>query len=171
MGRSVRELTAKDHARLDQLRSCNGIGFDLRGHTAKDPDGLQFATRWFTILGFPLIPLGRYLIEERETFIADLGVSFSTTDRFAVHGASSLRPLEVLGTYVWSWLVAPAVVVVPFIQAIELFDANDNDASTWWLLVMLAGVITWPVVAVVLLVLAVQWRRNRVRPTSWLSGA
>jgi hypothetical protein len=139
----------------------------MRGHTSKDPAGLQFATRWFTLFGFPLIPLGRYLIEDQGLTTSDIGVALSVTERFAVHGVSTLRPLEVLGTLVWSWLVAPAVVALPFIQAIELFDANDNDASTWWLLVMLAGVVTWPVVGIVILVFAVQWRRNRVRPTSW----
>ncbi|HEY8544775.1 MAG TPA: hypothetical protein VIL36_06995 [Acidimicrobiales bacterium] len=168
MGSAVRELTAEEHARLDRLKTFNGFGFTMRSHTSKDPLGRQFATRWFTVFGLPLIPLERYLIEEVGADFSSYGIGSTFSERFLVHGVTSLHPLEVLGSYVWSWVIGPAFVVLPFIQSTYWFDNHDDGASTWWLLTMLAGVILWPVVSLVILVLLSQWRRNRVRPEPWV---
>ena len=50
----------------------NGIGTTIYGKREVNPeDGSYIVTKWFTVLYFPIIPLGSYrVIKEKQNFLA-----------------------------------------------------------------------------------------------------
>lgn len=119
------------------LYSFNGIGFDLRGKTRTDAHNRCFATRWFTLVGLPVLPLGRYYITER-------GATSSHgqhTATYEFHGKSRLRIAEVLQMYLFCWVVIPVVVLLPAFLLISHVDEVTAATSFW---VVIAGVAGCP---------------------------
>jgi hypothetical protein len=90
----------------------NGIGTTIYGKREVDPaDGSYITTKWFTVLFFPLVPLGSYrVIKVKQSF-------------FAGHAKYQMRdaPLsarQIIFTYLAWWSIPAALLVVALIGAV-----------------------------------------------------
>jgi hypothetical protein len=127
--------------------SVNGTGITHMGH-AKQPDGTYLATRWITVLFFPLVPLSSWIIRPlREVALP----GFESRREFEIVRRAPLEPLEVLRTYGR----AVAVAVVGLGPLAIVFEAGlyahlqktDKDmsvavvmAAVFWLLAVMIWV-------------------------------
>lgn len=150
-----------------RLYSFNGFGFGLLGATRTDPTGRCFITRWFTLLYLPVIPLGRYYVHQGNTVGDSFGLGSTTTTDYQFVGQSSLRFGEILRTYLYWWLFAPAFVLVPIIallsHANEFARALEPNAG-WPVLVLIGLFLTWLFASLGLLVWFLQLYRDRWAP-------
>jgi hypothetical protein len=57
--------------RINDMFRFNGIGTTIYGKREVNPeDGSYIVTKWFTVLYFPIIPLGSYrVIKEKQNFL------------------------------------------------------------------------------------------------------
>jgi hypothetical protein len=138
------------------LRSFNGTGFGLKGFTRVDATGYHFATRWFMIVGFPIIPLERYYLREVSAdFVTDYG-AYSEITRYDIAGTARLRLGEILRTYACVWLT-PVVVILPLIALL----LRANDIPLW---VSITAVVLWPTTAICLAVMVLMYYRKHWAP-------
>ncbi|WP_432946141.1 hypothetical protein ACQPXM_07445 [Kribbella sp. CA-253562] len=123
-----------------RLSSFNGIGFDLKGFTRKDPTGRCFATRYFTFVYLPVVPLDRFYLEEGPIQYQDLGLSSNTLTRYRITGWSRLRVGEILRTYLFSWIIGPGVVLVPILLWLGQADQLSDRIGIGW---VIGGFVAW----------------------------
>jgi len=138
------------------LVSVNGFGTLLLHNSRPDADGRFFATRWFMII-LPVVPLGRYHV--RRLGVRQHGGFFSSaeTTRYEVFGRSRLRAIEIIRTYLYFWLVLPAVFLGPIGASIALDDDPSGEGAE--LVGMLVAVaLFW------LALWALHLYRTRLRP-------
>ncbi|MEV4755820.1 hypothetical protein AB0J86_12010 [Micromonospora sp. NPDC049559] len=147
---------SRDNPGPGSLRSFNGIGFDLKGFTRVDATGYCFATRWFTIIGLPIIPLDRYYLRERGFASKSIGLYSETTYRYNIAGWAKLRFGEVLRTYAFCWL-ATLGGVVPLLALL----ARADDFPVW---VSITAMVVWPTTAIVLAVTGLMYYRKHWAP-------
>jgi hypothetical protein len=148
------------------LGSFNGIGFTMRGFTRTDTSGRCFATRWFVMFLLPVIPLARYYVTEGAT----TPTAASWTTRYQLHGRSRLRAGEVLRTYVFCWLVAPGIVLVPIILWLTHADQIADATSFWVVLVVFLVLVLGGVALVVTLISVYRRRWAPLRTVRWLDA-
>jgi hypothetical protein len=137
------------------LYSWNGIGFEFKGLTRKDAAGYCFATRWFMIIGLPVLPLGRFYVRDDGMDFTQAGVNRTAT-RYRIGGTGRLRAVEVLRTYAFGWLT-PVIAIVPLIALLYRAD----DVPIW---LPLTAVCVWPTLAIVLAVAGVGYYRKHWAP-------
>jgi hypothetical protein len=154
------------HGEVRALSSFNGIGFTLRGFTRTDPSGRCFATRWLVVLLLPVVPLQRYYVTQGATTPTAPG--WSTHYRF--HGRSRLRAGEILRTYVFCWLVAPAIVLVPIILWLTHADQIADATSFWLVLGVFIVLVLGGVALVVWLVSVYRQRWAPLRTVRWVDA-
>lgn len=132
------------------LYSLNGIGFGLKGFTRTDASGYFFATRWFMIIGLPIVPLGRYYVRQARMTPKDIA---GNVTRYDVAGTARLHPGEILRTYAFCWLT-PLIGILPLIALLERAD----DFSVW---ISITAVAVWPTTVIVLCVwLLLHYRKH-----------
>ena len=151
-------------ARKMSLRSVNGIGFEMKGFTRADSSGRYFGTRWFTIIGLPVVPRHRFYLCKESSSTASRGNSSSTTTRYSISGQAHLRGSEILRTYVFCWLFGPAVVIVPIVLAVLLGDVVPVG-------VIVGFVLVWMIAAIFLLVILLDKYHKKwgpVRSVRWV---
>ncbi|RZS43384.1 hypothetical protein EV193_102363 [Herbihabitans rhizosphaerae] len=158
----VRPISAADPG-PGSLRSYNGIGFEFKGFTRLDPTGHCFATRWFMIVGLPIMPLERYYVSDGVLAGGAMsGLYNETITRYRIVGVSQLRPAEVLRTYAFGWLT-PLAAILPLL----LLLARADDLPLW---VTFTAVAVWPITAILIAVSALShYRKNwaPVREVRW----
>lgn len=156
MPEMVRPLSAARGRRGPRLGNVNGIGLTLMPTTRTDRDGRFFAIRWVWFLFWPVIPLGRYYVSEGLSFRWGNSEFGGERTSYALHGVTRLKAVEVIGTYVWFWLVAPVAVFLPsvgFLLVMQWIGTNPMDHASmnigWWMLFFgsLIAMVIWPVLA------------------------
>ncbi|MBS2534934.1 hypothetical protein KGQ20_19370 [Catenulispora sp. NF23] len=137
----VRPLGPAD--RVGSMRSTNGTGVTLKNRSAADADGRFFATRWASVLSMPLVPLNRlYLTRQgpRQTSAVGHGQNRSTrtTVDYQVLGMVAMRPGDILGTYLFHWVLCPAIILGP---AAAVGTAVPALGAVWFFLslILVAG--------------------------------
>ena len=122
-------LSPKDRDVL-RLFTYNGHGRTLLGFTRPDNAGGRFATVWEVAFNLPLFPRGRfYLFEGHSSLQASdgpIGHQSLMRTQYRFVGRTGLKPTELLGTYVWGWLMCPAVAGLSLWLIIELFAVVDG---------------------------------------------
>ncbi len=88
----------------------NGTGIYLLGVNPSEQPRTRFATMWFTVLYLPIFPLWRGEIQP----VRHSGNSFD----YHVLRKTPLDWSEIFKTYVFSWVLVPAVGVTPALLAI-----------------------------------------------------
>jgi hypothetical protein len=152
--------------RLLTFDGYNGFGFMLRGFTRLDGEDRCFATCWSNFAGLPVRPTERYYLSEK---------GFSSVNAewmrvYGLHGRSRLRRIEVLRTYAYCWLVAPAIVLLPSTAAIVL-AVHVSDALSACLLI--GGLFCWPSAGVIInirLLTAFRTRWTQARDVRWVDA-
>ncbi|WP_194895836.1 hypothetical protein [Catenulispora pinisilvae] len=103
--------------RVGSMRSTNGTGVTLKNRSAADADGRFFATRWASVLSMPLVPLNRlYLAQQGPGQTSAVGYGRNrtrTTVDYQILGIAAMRPGDVLGTYLFHWVLCPAIILGP----------------------------------------------------------
>jgi hypothetical protein len=106
------------------MSTINGCGTMFYGWRHSTPQST--ATKWFTLLYLPIIPLSRYALKPttdftREKFVKSAGQAAaalvgygSRTDNYLVHGNTPLNWAEVLLTYARAYLLLPVLMLWPF---------------------------------------------------------
>ncbi|MGW2253314.1 hypothetical protein ACWCXH_24405 [Kitasatospora sp. NPDC001660] len=176
MAEQVRKLTGA-HAHHRKLSSRNGTGFALTGFSRKDAEGNCFATRWFTLLGIGVVPLARLYVREGETTTVDGRTpggqrTTTTTTRYAFLGIGRLKAWEIVRHYLF-WLVTIPASALPSWWLIVLMDHSSRPGGIPLFLLWLAGVISMPVIMLVVFVLLLHIYRARLAPVyevEWVSG-
>lgn len=90
----------------------NGIGTTIYGKREINPeDGSYLVTKWFTLLYFPIIPLGSYrVIKEKQNF-------FAGHSKYQMKKAPpSVR--QIIFTYMAWWGIPVALVFLGLIGAV-----------------------------------------------------
>jgi hypothetical protein len=123
-----------------RLSSFNGIGFGLKGFTRKDATGRYFATRYFTVVYLPLVPVDRFYLTETSTDYQNYDVGSSTITRYQIAGRSRLRFGEILRTYLFNWIIGPGIVLAPILLWLGHADELSDSIGIIWVLV---GFIGW----------------------------
>jgi hypothetical protein len=121
-----------------RLHNVNGHGTELKSFTRADSSGRYFATGWATVAGMPLIPLRRYYLSQGGTTFEGSVVRRTVKTHYQIAGESRLRASEVLRTYVFCWLLAPAVILGPVIAFFTQVDAIADALSGVFILVIAA---------------------------------
>lgn len=92
----------------------NGIGFTFLGVSAQDEQNRATATKWFTFLYLPVLPLQRLYVQ----FLPHEGTGFS----YQVLGQTPLNWKEIALTYFWGSLVMPVSLIGPlFLGVTEIW--------------------------------------------------
>jgi hypothetical protein len=144
-----------------RLSSFNGIGFDLKGFTRKDASGRCFATRYFTVVHLPLVPLDRFYLQEGSVQYQDLGLSSNTLTRYRITGWSRLRVGEILRTYLFSWIIGPGVVLVPILLWLGRADELSDRIGIGW---VIGGFVAWLLGSIIALGFLLSAYRERWAP-------
>jgi hypothetical protein len=130
-----------------RLGTFNGIGCGFKGFTRTDPQGSCFATHWFMVVYLPLIPLGRYYLTQGGTTDENYGFYSHSVTRYTIHGRSRLRATEILCTYVYQWVLAPAFVIVPIVlwlnHADQISGETSDDVSGWRIALLIGVFLIW----------------------------
>jgi hypothetical protein len=84
----------------------NGIGTTVYGKRDLNPaDGSYIVTKWFTLVYFPVIPLGSYrVIKEKQAFLAGF-------PKYQMWQAP-LNTRQVMLTYLAWWSIPAAIVLL-----------------------------------------------------------
>jgi hypothetical protein len=138
-----------------RLSSFNGIGFGLKGFTRKDSSGMYFATRYFTVVYLPVLPLDRFYLTETGIQYQDIGVASTTVTSYRIVGRSRLRIVEILRTYLY-FLLTLSIVLVPILLWLGHADELGEAIGFWW---VLGGFVGWLLGSVVgIAVLTITYR-------------
>jgi hypothetical protein len=113
-----------------EMSTFNGIGTELKGFTRPDATGRYFGTRYVTLFGLPIVPLGRYYLRQTTSEYRGPG----TVTRYAIAGRSRPRAAEILRTYLYCWLFAPAIVLAPILTLLYNADHLAEKFAFGWLL-------------------------------------
>jgi hypothetical protein len=159
----VRSLTGA-HQRHLKLGSRNGHGFSLAGLSRADGDGNRFATRWLTVFGIGIWPLGRLYVREGPSSVTERRPAGGpketvTTTRYAVLGATPLKALEIVRHYAW-WLITLLCSVAP---SVVLGLTIDGHGALLTLAAVL-GIIVMPFVMMMVFGLLLTLYRARWAP-------
>ena len=76
--------------------------------------------------GLPLYPLGRYYLFEGHSSLQEGGYQSLVRTNYRFVGRTRLKPAEVLGPYVWGWLLCPAAAGLTIWLLIELYGVLDG---------------------------------------------
>jgi hypothetical protein len=165
MADDVRPLAPAERVRLG---SYNGCGLGFKGFTRTDSRGGCFATRWIMVLGLPLIPLDRYYVTEQGSSTFNAGNYSRTTTRYLIHGRSRLSAEEIVRTYLFQWLLGPAIVVVPVIlwlsHADEIVGETTDSVSGARLALLIGGFLIWLIGSIIGLAFLTTTYRRRWAP-------
>ncbi len=123
----------------------NGIGVAYLGLEPRRPDGSFWATRWFTFIYLPLIPLGRQRLRVVEQG-QDLLIQELEDSR--------LKGASILKTLVFCWLIVPGLVGTPVgVLVTEVWvdilgwsqSAQNWGIGLWivWLAAWVLGLQSW----------------------------
>ena len=90
----------------------NGIGTTIYGKREVNPeDGSYIVTKWFTVLYFPIIPLGSYrVIKVKQNF-------FAGSPKYQMRDAP-LNMKQIIFTYVAWWSIPVAMFFLALIGAV-----------------------------------------------------
>ena len=139
-----------------ELYTYGGMGWRLLHNTRPDADGRLFATRWLIVL-LPIVPLGRYHV--RRGRISSTGREFTIEYRF--FGRSPLRPVEVIRTYVYFWVVVPVLFLGPIFVGAFRYARYSEDPDA--VMVPFAGLSLLLSAVQVAVFLLYRWRWRPVR--------
>ena len=138
-------LTENDHAQTNQMGRWNGFGTTFLGFSRTDREGCNFATLWLTLLYLPFIPLGRYYVRigrtEKSYNRNARGTTSKSTTSYTVMGTTGIDGGEILKSYLYRWLICPAIVLVPVYFAWLSLHYLEN-----WGIVVVVLVVVWLVV-------------------------
>jgi hypothetical protein len=105
-------------------------------------------------LYLPVIPLDRYYVTQGPTTGRQTGAYSRSTTQYTIHGRSRLHVSEILRTYAFQWLLAPAFVVGPIV--LLLAYANEINFG-----LLIGGFLVWLVGSIIaLVVLSAAYRRR-----------
>jgi hypothetical protein len=95
------------------VSTLQGCGTRLLGFSNRDEKGYNFATQWFVLFNFPIIPLTRYYLEMGETKHSSSGPTFRYSRSYTIFFATRIHFFEVLLTYLYIYIVLPGFTVLP----------------------------------------------------------
>jgi hypothetical protein len=129
-----------------RLFTYNGHGRTLLGYTRPDSAGGRFATVWEVAYGLPLRPYGRfYLFEGRSLLQASespIGHQSLISTQYGFRGKTGLKPAEILGTYVWGWLLCPAAAALSLWLVTLLYPVIE-ELRNWPDILMMPMFLIW----------------------------
>jgi len=76
-----------------------GIGTSFKGATDRTGDGSFLTTRWFTVFGFPFIPVDSYRVVFGGSGTSFSGMVHTTTKQYYIQSKEKLSPVHVVRTY------------------------------------------------------------------------
>ncbi|MES2131171.1 MAG: hypothetical protein V4506_02410 [Bacteroidota bacterium] len=93
------------------MSTINGVGTGFNGFSQPDEDGNITATKWFTVLYFPVLPLWK----------AKLKRQLTTSDVFQYQLISyeKMNAKEILTTYIYGWLFTPVLFFWPLVLSVR----------------------------------------------------
>jgi hypothetical protein len=159
----VNPLSAKDKQLLKRLITINGTGRTLLGFTRVDRMGGRYATVWEVGGTIPLYPLRRfYLFEGESSDTSGGGYQSLSRSTFRFVGGTRLDVTEIVGTYLWAWLICPAVGLLPSYWLLTMVGGplsaiEPKVLSVIAILFCIALAVLWPVAAA----LAMRYLRMR----------
>ena len=90
----------------------NGIGTTIYGKREVNPeDGSYIVTKWFTVIYFPIIPLGSYRVIKVKQNV------FAGSPKYQMRDAP-LSVKQIIFTYAAWWSIPAAMVVLVLIGAV-----------------------------------------------------
>ncbi|MCB9422203.1 MAG: hypothetical protein H6667_20540 [Ardenticatenaceae bacterium] len=134
------------------MMRLNGIGLTFLGIAPMDENNETTTTRWFTFLFLPILPLGR----SRIRFLPHKGTGFSYVEL----GREPIVWREVALTYLFGWIIFPALIFWPLVLAVkEVWTGLNLPQMLYTPFIIFA--IVWLIAAVWKLM---DWHENRGRP-------
>ncbi|MCP4538462.1 MAG: hypothetical protein GY832_15105 [Chloroflexi bacterium] len=103
-----------------------------------DKNCVATATLWFTFAYLPIVPLAYYRVQ----FLPHKGSGFS----YQVLSRESLNGFEILKTYMFGWLICPALIFGPLVPAISEIWSVFKLPESWQILYIVFGIV-WMIVA------------------------
>ncbi|WUI03936.1 hypothetical protein OHR68_19775 [Spirillospora sp. NBC_00431] len=158
---------------VGSLSTFNGTGYELKGFTRTDPSGRCFATRWWVVgLNLPVLPLERYYVTQKEDYYVREGKGQAKADvwttNYVIHGQSHLRIDEIVRTYLYSWLIAPAIGLGPFL--VVLAHVERVVDARWVIFVAVLGAFFVGIFIAAALPRIYRKRWARVRTVRWVKS-
>ncbi len=95
------------------MSTIQGCGTKFLGFSSRDEKGCNFATKWFVLFYWPIIPLKRYYLEIGGSNSSSAGVTFTTSRSYTIFKTTRVHFLEVLMTYLYIYIVLPVCAVCP----------------------------------------------------------
>lgn len=121
----------------------NGIGLSFDGVSKPDHEGNCTATQWFTFIFVPIFPITRYKLKP----IKKVPFRFE----FQTISKQKLVLTEILQTYLFGWILFPALIFAPFL-ALGLSATPEAEKAfgipTWTQIPLILLAIAWLIVSV-----------------------
>jgi hypothetical protein len=101
----------------EDARMSTTMGFGTRylGFSFRRPDGTHDATKWFTLLYMPVIPLRRDKLVIGKTRAEAFGGGIVRTTEYRIVCQTRLRAMEILATYLTWWVLVPGAAIAPLV--------------------------------------------------------
>lgn len=128
------------------MGTWNGIGTTYISATRRDAEGKNHVIEWFVLFGMPIIPLGRYHVKKTGYRSSSTSTSSRTVTSYQLLGGTGLKFWEVIGTYLFFWILSPAVVIgvpVGLGTLVGVLGLPSNIAGWILFIGFLAAVIGW----------------------------
>jgi hypothetical protein len=116
-----------------------GFGKKIVGVTRMDERGGHFGTLWWFAFGLPVLPRFRLRFAYGETNSEVSGRRITMRTEYLVQGKTKLKPVEVIKTLLYRWLLAPGFFAVPLFVYFMYIDAIVDD----WGIIAIALPIAW----------------------------
>lgn len=152
--------------KVPTFETYNAFGTMLLHNSRADADGRFFATEWLMVI-LPVAPLRRYWVRQGAVHESSGFLSTSTTTEYEIFGRSALRAVEIVRTYLYFWLVLPAVFLGPILYGVLWSPSRTNDTDFYMLGYMFLSVGLTFLVLTLLFLYRTFWRP--VREAHWVA--
>jgi hypothetical protein len=97
------------------MSMTGGFGARYLSFSFRRPDGTHDATKWFTLLYMPVIPLRRDKLVIGETRAEYFRGGVVRTTEYRIVCQTPLRAMEILATYLTWWVLVPGAAITPLV--------------------------------------------------------
>jgi hypothetical protein len=122
-----------------------GIGVRLLDYRPV-AEGVYDATKWVTVLYFPLVPLGSVRLRPRTATAVNLGAVVETHYQADVLGVVPTTASRVVRMFAFAWVAVPLVMGGPVAGAIVFAKTHDGGAPSSLKTLLIVGAVVWGVV-------------------------
>ena len=132
---------------LRTVAGAFGCGVRLLDYRKVD-EHVYDATRWVTVLFFPLVPLKTWRIRPQTAEALNLGAVVQSRYNFDLLAERVTPPTRVVRMYLFAWILVPVAMAGPLAGALTFAKTHDAGAPSPLKTALLLSAAIWGVIVV-----------------------